>query len=341
MQCPCSFNRSRSFNLAAGVAAIANGPAGQSLRRIAARSFQTIAAVFETGRGQLTDGVLRALGRLPLLEYVEGLKIMISANETGPTAARALGRLTNLREARLDFDPRNVAQASGTLRALAETVASLSRLETLRMGLSGFPESKYYEVFIAFLGSAGVQRTLAGLDVTFQLRDLATAHAIGTALSGLPRLARLEMSLYHIQLPAPSNITASGHIAALLASDSARRALVYLFLQVDRPLEEAEAEAILALPALERLFIASHYLNDSSLRPFEVTSSLSHTAQPPTNLGRPRARQILRGLRPEVDLKVGLRLSPKSKLKSADGAVRKVQGAVGRPPTCIRKFGLP
>eukprot|EP00741_Cyanophora_paradoxa_P009782 tig00000147_g9478.t1 len=88
-----------------------------------------------------------------------------------------------------------------------------------------------------------------------------------------------------------------------------------LELLMHRPLEEAEARAILALPALRRLRISSPLPFDYSLRPFEV----------------------LRGLRPEVAVKV----SPRPELpdgrplppKAAEAVAAAVHSIfAGRPP---------
>eukprot|EP00741_Cyanophora_paradoxa_P024537 tig00000269_g23691.t1 len=319
----------RSFEPAAGLAALADGPAGRSLRRIAARSVRTVAAASKAGplapvvfptRYEdceseplpLSDGVLRALGRMPRLEYVEGLKI--SADDGG-TAARALGRLTNLREARLDFNANYSDNIVAPLRALAEAVALLPHLEALGMTLHGSWEEGKDEAFVEFLGSAGVQRALTGLYVTFHVRDAATVRGFAAALSRLPRLARLSLFLSDSK-PSSRGASALGaeHFAALLASDGARRALTTLQLSVERPLAEAEAKAILALPALERLELSAHYKTDVPLRPFEM----------------------LRGLRPEVELRASLHLP--AGYEAAKEAVQHL--FAGRPSTWLSYYGL-
>eukprot|EP00741_Cyanophora_paradoxa_P007624 tig00001177_g7374.t1 len=299
--------RSHAFDAEAGLTALADGPAGQSLRRVAARSLQTIAAAstapplapvaFPTRYEDcdfepiaLSDGVLCALGRMPRLEYVEGLRIR--ADEAGRAAAVALGRLAGLREARLVFraDSEGQAQASAALRALAETVAALPRLEVLGMSLSAGISSTGSDAIVEFLASAGVRRALTGVRVAFRMHDLARAREFAAALSGLPRLARLSLYLSGPPDPDAAALIGSAHVAA----------------------------AILALPALERLelFLALYGSAPAEtpvpLHPFEV---LRH------------------GLRPEVELVARLFLPLGPGCEAAKEAVRGL--FAGRPSSWV------
>eukprot|EP00741_Cyanophora_paradoxa_P021303 tig00021348_g20563.t1 len=121
------------------------------------------------------------------------------------------------------------------------------------------------------------------------------------ALSGLPHLERLRLTIY-IDTPA-----ALDGVVALLRSAGARRALYSLKLSFDdRPLSEAEAEAVVALPALERLV---------------VCCSLEGPGPGPASA---RPYEILRGLPPQVlvrvELKNGGMLEPA--FAEASGAIK-------------------
>eukprot|EP00741_Cyanophora_paradoxa_P009779 tig00000147_g9475.t1 len=217
-----------------GVAALACGAAGASLRKIAfvaeaglhkdgefpkrsAEAPPAHAAVFACG--------LRALSLMPNLESLGPL--MFKARELDPEEILALGCVASLREAHvclysapqdLEDDRSDPDFASGALRALAGALTRLPRLERLRLDL------------------------------------VATGSGHGPA----------------------SCAARPADVVAVFASAGARRALTELRLVVCRPLSEAEAEAIVALPALRRLSIAAAYRAQSAppLRPFEVLRGL-------------------------------------------------------------------
>eukprot|EP00741_Cyanophora_paradoxa_P024583 tig00000269_g23734.t1 len=95
----------------------------------------------------------------------------------------------------------------------------------------------------------------------------AAARAFADALSVLPRLERLslELDVYRLEV---------GDIVAILACSGARRALVDLYVSLDRPLTLAEAEGVLELSALERLDVACWLNAKPSLRPFQILQGL-------------------------------------------------------------------
>eukprot|EP00741_Cyanophora_paradoxa_P003400 tig00000704_g3303.t1 len=203
----------------AGLVPLAYGPAGRSLRAVAFVDDPTSDPFLEpegarSARVAATQPSLAALARMPNLESV--VPLQIDAGGLKPEGVLALGRLAGLREARLSLC--GVAN-SAALRALAEALSCLPRLERL-----------------------GLELALGGYS------------------------------------------SRTGGVAALLKSAGARRALADLHLAAERPLEEAEAEAIAALPALRRLRLSSRIDAPPSLRPFEA----------------------LRALRPEVAVRVEL-----------------------------------
>eukprot|EP00741_Cyanophora_paradoxa_P024540 tig00000269_g23694.t1 len=100
-------------------------------------------------------------------------------------------------------------------------------------------------------------------------RTAACLRALAEAISGPPRLERLELTLCLY-----GNPRCPEAVADLLGSPGARRALTNLYYSIDRHLEEAEAEAILALPALQRLRLEPSLAPPASLRPFEVLAGL-------------------------------------------------------------------
>eukprot|EP00741_Cyanophora_paradoxa_P009783 tig00000147_g9479.t1 len=218
-----------------GVAALACGAAGASLRKIA---FVAEAGLHKDGGfpkrsadppveapAEVFAGGLRALGLMPNLESIGPL--IFKARELDPEEILALGCVASLREAHvclysalqdLEDDRSDPDFASGALRALAGALSRLPRLERLRLDL------------------------------------VATGSGHGPA----------------------SCAARPADVVAVLASAGARRALTELRLVVCRPLSEAEAEAIVALPALRRLRIVVAYRAQSAppLRPFEVLRRL-------------------------------------------------------------------
>eukprot|EP00741_Cyanophora_paradoxa_P011521 tig00020557_g11129.t1 len=256
----------RMCKVAAGLAALADGPAGRSLRSIAFNQGHTMSMckAAELAR-RSSSGVCYATPELP------------------PTALIALARMPNLeRFGSLALGSLDVEQAMEGVLALGR----IASLREMRVDISGFVRSP-------------------------PERASAVLRALADALSGLPRLEKLDLQMTCAPRGARSvlGVQASPEdVAYLLASDGARRALADLslyFAAADRSLAEAEAEAIVALPALRRLRLVSccaHGSPSFRIRPFE----------------------ILRGLRPEVA--VGVRhADPK-----LDVATRKM--FAGRPP---------
>eukprot|EP00741_Cyanophora_paradoxa_P010953 tig00020553_g10589.t1 len=206
-----------------GLVALADGPAGRSLRRIALldgkwlyeygefpkRSVASLRSI-EAFTTCINSAAIVALGRMPRLECFEPLRMNPLVN---PEDIPAIGRIANLQEAHVHFDCLSTGRAIGPhLRAVAEALACLPRLARLKLNLNDYSPS--VDSVVAALSSAGV-----------------------------------------------------------------RRALTYLRLAPGRPapLSEAEAEAIVALPALERIELVCTLDRDSSsrLRPFEVLRNLS------------------------------------------------------------------
>eukprot|EP00741_Cyanophora_paradoxa_P024553 tig00000269_g23706.t1 len=204
------------------VLALGDGPAGQSLRRVAfaRRPFSWGEDLSEEGfdfapaTDAISSAVLHALGRMPKLESIE--EMQLSTGRVTAESVRALGRAASLRELSLQLN--------------------YGRHE---LGSPAFP-------------------------------------ALGEALSGLPRLERLGLAL-------SGRVGSPADVVAVLASAGVRRALTDLSLGFDRMLAEAEAEAILALPALRRLRLDYLIFDDDYLGGFEVLAA---------------------GLRPEVALQI-------------------------------------
>eukprot|EP00741_Cyanophora_paradoxa_P013990 tig00020723_g13505.t1 len=106
-------------------------------------------------------------------------------------------------------------------------------------------------------------------------------HVLKQALSGLPDLATLKLDLR-------STSARPVAVVSLLSAKAVRRALAGLELRLSRPLAEAEAEMVAALPALGRLRVAARLPFSLSVRPYEI---------------------LLRGLRPAVAVEIRLRRS--------------------------------
>eukprot|EP00741_Cyanophora_paradoxa_P024551 tig00000269_g23704.t1 len=199
-----------SSDVSAGLAALADGPAGRSLRSV---------ALFDD------------LGLYPEGEFpCPSPGAVPASSELGDAALLAsLGRMPRLESFRSSTITIGPADGDASLREAAVSITSTG------------PDAA------AALG------------------------ALGEAISGLSRLERLTLKL---DLRVQDLLEPSG-LLGLLESAGARRALTSLDLSVFRPLEEAEAEAILALPALERLRLGSSSLGPSaSLRPLEVLAGL-------------------------------------------------------------------
>eukprot|EP00741_Cyanophora_paradoxa_P010983 tig00020553_g10617.t1 len=220
--------RTEADSMSDGLDALSYGAASRTLRTITVTSrcayqagaFPSRSADAFFASVRFSEGLALALRRMRRLESFAALEVR--CDSTPLASIPALGDIASLRELSLDFggfrhDPDHGALA---LRAVAEALSRLPRLERLWAHLWPFDIGP--EDVAAFLGSAGVKRTLAGLDLV---------------LNG--------------------------------------------------PLEEAEAEAILALPALQRVSLG-FYLGDYtlSIRPFEI---------------------LLEGLRPQVAASVNLK----------------------------------
>eukprot|EP00741_Cyanophora_paradoxa_P004474 tig00000806_g4343.t1 len=222
----------------AGLAALADGAAGKSLREI---SFSASTSLWKRrvqprtlrwldpscNTGSFRGPVLLALGRMPKLESVGPLSM---SSMLLPDEVRELGRIASLRKLSLRFNglgTRTGGWNPANLRVLRDALSSLPCLEELDLGLQnhvGFPDD-----VVAFLGSAGVRRALT---------DFVLVH------------------------------------------------------EDDRPLAEAEAEAIVALPALRRLHVNYAARFPDRPGPFEA-----------------RPFEVLRGLRPEVEVRVNVKHS--------------------------------
>eukprot|EP00741_Cyanophora_paradoxa_P015697 tig00020904_g15154.t1 len=246
-------------DVAGGLAALADGAAGASLRslaffgpwallRFSGCGFPGRPGAPQPSRVRLSDAALRALGRMPKLERLEPIWIdgdrypeEVSADHE---PYRTLRRMASLREPFLHFAggvyPARIARA---LRALAETINNLPRLDELRL--------------------------------------------------------RLHMSV----------VGASPRdVAAFLGSPGVRRALAALHLDAGRPLYEAEAAAVLALPALLCL---------------RVKADLGPLPRDPASL---RPYQILQGLPPRVAVSVAAVDAPRHTREAVAALFR------GRPP---------
>eukprot|EP00741_Cyanophora_paradoxa_P003724 tig00000093_g3619.t1 len=225
-----------------GLAALADGPAGESLRTIhflheelvdgrqllyGEESFPRLSDAdlrsYHFSSVRVSDDALRALSRMPRLECVEPLRFRF--DRVSPAAVRALGRTAALQRLHL--------RVAGSMR-------------------SGLEDGD----------SDADEDDDAGTDPGDAFAALAGA------LSALPSLSRLRLELVSCKATRPE------HVAGLLTSAGARRALAELDLSVHArraPFSEAEAEAIAALPRLERLRLS---LAPSYLRPFEILGRL-------------------------------------------------------------------
>eukprot|EP00741_Cyanophora_paradoxa_P010797 tig00020539_g10439.t1 len=275
-----------------GLPALADGPAGRSLRRIAffeesglytggsfpARSAEAAHALLY----KFSEAATIALSRMPKLERIEPLPFPAKS----PENAKALGRIEGLREAFL------YVSAGFPLHALAEALAGLPRLQRLSIKFEAlYPGSARPPDLLAFLGSPAVQRALVDLNLRVQHQiDASETEAIAR----LPRLGRLRLkfSVYRPKAPTPPSPPpppptptprrsrdrgAVSHsdpapVVAALSSPPTRRVLTDLALDLARELSGAEARAIAALPALRSLSIVSNHLSldPASFLPYEL-----------------------------------------------------------------------
>eukprot|EP00741_Cyanophora_paradoxa_P004476 tig00000806_g4345.t1 len=256
----------RSVFSEAGLAALADGAAGKSLREIPFSASTSLCKRREQPRAlqwsqtgcatcSFRGPVLLALSRMPKLESVGPLMM---SSTLGPDEVRELGRIASLRKLSLRFHGYGIEADSGNpaiLRALGDALSSLPCLEEVDLGLQnhvGFPDD-----VVAFLGGAGVRRALT------------------------------DFILVH---------------------------------EDDRPLAEAEAEAIVALPALRRLHVNYAARFPDRPGPFEA-----------------RPFEVLRGLRPEVEVRVNVKHSfDREEAKGVERAKAAINASfAGRYPAVV------
>eukprot|EP00741_Cyanophora_paradoxa_P018028 tig00021037_g17409.t1 len=269
----------RSSGVSRGLAALAGGRAGRSLKSLSfywgiglyAGDFPRRSGWARRWEVEVGGGGLRALARMRGLEAVETLRVgpprlepaedeeeeeeeeeeageALGGLGLGPGEVGALGELAGLREAALRVDAgREPAAAGEFLRSLAGALARPSNLARLWLRLGA-------------LNRWGTH---------------------GSELQAAPE-----------------------EVADFLRSEGPRRALTDLGLVLARPLSEAEAEAIAALPALERLEVAAAVDPDDSesaaLRPYRVLRSLRPEVKARASLKR-RWDGRLAGLQTHVD----------------------------------------
>eukprot|EP00741_Cyanophora_paradoxa_P007623 tig00001177_g7373.t1 len=268
-----------------GLAALADGPAGRSLRSLA--FFDS--SVFDGGGAEssfphpspdarpalaaaLAAPGLAALARMPSLESFSPLRI----NAYRHDAAQAAGALSSLRglcEVFLELvGGANAARTAEALRAAAGALSGLPRLVRLQLRLDARAGTPAADV-AAFLCGAAARRAVARLELAPAPSWPAPAlRAVAEAIEGLPNLASLALAWTCFE-------TSGEEIAAFLGAAGVRRALSALELEAPRrPLSEAEASAIAALPALRRLRLASRLdaPAPASARPFQVEAQFSN-----------------------------------------------------------------
>eukprot|EP00741_Cyanophora_paradoxa_P012203 tig00020603_g11790.t1 len=182
----------------------------------------------------------------------------------------ALARISSLREAVLlvhDGTNTNPGRITALLRALNDALSRLPRLEKLRLDWTGFGAVVLHK-------HAAIRRAVTDLEVSVDPPWIPGAvRQLAEAISSLPRLEKITMKLER-RARAPRRDPRSRPdleaVAALLGCPGARRALVHLDLELDRPLAEAEASAIPALPALRLLHVESVLSASSPAPPHEL-----------------------------------------------------------------------
>eukprot|EP00741_Cyanophora_paradoxa_P010964 tig00020553_g10599.t1 len=211
-----------------GVLALAEGPAGRTLRRIALardrdRDVATSTSTSKNSKGRRGRGrgrqqsflnssdedasrpvfepsgaALLGLCRMPNLESVYPLRIRsgLDARAVAPGDVLALGGAAGLREVHLALDfgrcfGADRDRAPGLLRALGEALSSLPRLERLRLGLDGVGRHVPPEGVATLLGSPGARRALT--DLRLELADRPLSGAEAAAIAALPALEGLRL----------------------------------------------------------------------------------------------------------------------------------------------------
>eukprot|EP00741_Cyanophora_paradoxa_P002529 tig00000076_g2453.t1 len=193
------------FGLAsgAGFGAIADGPAGRSLRSLffldedavgesdafPRMSDIDVPRLDDLANAQLSEAAVCALARLPRLERMGGFALETMSLE----AVRVFGGAAGLRELslRLCKDGDSAASAAA-LAALGEALSALPSLSTVKMKY--LAEDSRPEVVAAFLSSAGARRSLTELELDLW-RQLSEAEA--EAIAALPALRRLFLRPCH------------------------------------------------------------------------------------------------------------------------------------------------
>eukprot|EP00741_Cyanophora_paradoxa_P002531 tig00000076_g2455.t1 len=198
-----------------GFGAIADGPAGRSLRSLFflderavqgsdAFSFPRLSEVdaphldhFQSA--ELSEAAIRAVARLPRLERLEPLQFDLE--DVSPGTVRALGGAACLRELFVRLEDRHGASAAASaLAALAEALSALPSLSRLKVELHAMSTGP--SEVAALLSCAGARRALVALDVVFY-RPLSEAEA--EAIASLPALRRLFL----FALPPPLESSAA------------------------------------------------------------------------------------------------------------------------------------
>eukprot|EP00741_Cyanophora_paradoxa_P007626 tig00001177_g7376.t1 len=262
------------------------------------------------------DYAPRVLAALAPLAHLEELAVAWPSEEVaqssgvggglaalaGGPAGKSLARLVFFEEAALFRGPGGefpLPSSSSGLPDLAYAplasadLLALGRMPRLELFLPLFfdPDAVEPEAVRALGGMAGLRQAVLwvvhGSDAA---RAAAALRALGEALSDLPSGPGLEIGLI---LQMWGHPTSSEMVAGLLGSPGARRALTALNLNLRRPLEEADAEAVLALPALQRLELSCALeppASPESLRPFEVLARLRPEVAVAVRLGPDRDR---------------------------------------------------
>eukprot|EP00741_Cyanophora_paradoxa_P024582 tig00000269_g23733.t1 len=264
-----------SVYLRHGLLELAEGPAGQSLRKIvfAGKNRLLGDGVFPRGftaaelaPAQISDGAtLAALGRMPKLEVIAPLEIHVYDTHIDPSSILAFGCAENLRSTRLsvvfNYHPGvSPERARAGLDALCAALSGLPRLENLALDLqynfsgctfaSASSSAAANDILVTLLTSAGVRRALTDLKLDGLFRAPGDSRALANAIAALPRLARLALREMKWGYTGSSD-----DFAAFLGSEGVRRVLTDF--ACGWPLSEAGAGALFALPALQRLRLSA------------------------------------------------------------------------------------